>query len=128
MTPCVDLCSSLQSDACWDEYLGTLPKAMNSTTIVVWLLLQRVHNLCAANGPFASDPQSQMFTACGNEALLEPLTPESHADALCDRRCNWTNGYLPPGVGAAVLSDTSAWHVSSSSAATPKYKGEGRMK
>ena len=101
---CLNLCMSLRSDACWNEYLGSLAPSIAGGSLTIWLALQTLQStVCSV----ANDAARPRVSSCDDWELLEPLTPHALVDALCDMRCDWESD-LPVEAQSFVLGSTAA--------------------
>ena len=84
---CINLCTSLQSDACWNDYLGSLTADVRfADKLQSWVILQYALDVCASTMP---------APGCTDWALLEPLTVPHRLDHLCAPQCSWAGLPLP---------------------------------
>ncbi len=89
---CLNLCSSLESDHCWNSYLETLAAdARFSDKLQSWILLQYARDSCVST--------TQSLT-CSDWMLLEPLAVPHLLEQLCAPQCLWTQ--LPPPAAAWI--------------------------
>lgn len=82
LSACFSLCSSLQSDTCFDDYLKSLGSSpvFGGSTLLPFMALHQFLSHCK---------DADTTSTCTDSNLLAPLKPQYQRELLCDPRCSW---------------------------------------